>query len=68
MIKGKDIKKNLSQIIALTEKNVKLRLRWKSSVVLNIGKPLIAVLMPLIVLNQLFSYNESFGPWTSETF
>ena len=49
-----DIKKNLTQIIALTEKNVKLNLRFKASFIIGLLTPIFTIAMPLIVMNRFF--------------
>jgi len=58
------IKNNLIQIIALTELKIKLRLRFKFSLVLNYINPLITIIIPLIIMGAFFKFNEKFGPWT----
>jgi len=54
MIARKTIKNNLRQIIALTEKNIKLNLRIKSMLIIGMFTPLITIAMPLIVMNSFF--------------
>jgi len=49
-----DIKKNLTQIIALTEKNVKLNLRFKVNFIISLLTPIITIAMPLIIMNRFF--------------
>jgi len=60
MIKFNSIKNNLYQIKALTEKNVKLNLRFKFKVIISFITPVITILMPLIVLGQFLSYSDRF--------
>ena len=62
------IKDNLSQIFALTENYVKLKLRFKSEVLMNFFTPIVAIIMPIIVMGQFFSYNVNFDPWNSSNF
>ncbi len=66
----RELKDNISQILAIVEKNVKLGLRFKISLVLRFLSPIISIIMPIIVLGQLFnvSFNENFGPWNKENF
>jgi ABC-type polysaccharide/polyol phosphate export permease len=59
---------NIAQIIAVTEKDVKLNLRFKLQIIVNYINPIITILMPLIVFQALFNTNESFGPWTPENY
>jgi len=70
IIKVSFIKDNLYQISALIEKNIKLKLRFKFPIIINFVTPIIGIIMPLIVLGQLFQFSErySFGPWTAENF
>ncbi len=60
MISSKTIKKNLIQIFALTEKNVKLNLRFKYQVIISFITPILSILMPLIILEQFFQFSERF--------
>lgn len=68
MIKFKTIKHNLSQILALTEKNIKLNFRFKFNILFTYITPIITILMPLIVMSKLFLYNSQFGPWTENNY
>ncbi len=49
-----DIRKNVTQILALTEKNLKLNLRFKIGFIIGLITPLIAIAMPLIIMNRFF--------------
>lgn len=60
MISSKTIKKNLFQIYALTEKNIKLNLRFKYQVIISYITPILSILMPLIILEQFFQFSERF--------
>lgn len=62
------IKHNISQVIAVTEKDVKLNLRFKLQIIVNYLNPIITILMPLIIFQTLFNKNVSFGPWTPENY
>lgn len=64
MIKLRDINRFLSQSFALTEKNLKLTLRFKYTIVISYISPILAILMPFIIMGQLFEFNDQFGPWT----
>jgi ABC-type polysaccharide/polyol phosphate export permease len=68
MFKLSNIRYNLSQILALTEKNIKLQLRFKFNLIFSYITPIISILMPLIIMGNLFAYNPQFGPWTSTNF
>ncbi len=68
MIKLKTIKDNLSQIIALTEKNVKLSLRYKIGLVIGYINQIIAIFMPLIIMQNIFDFRSTIGFWTSGNF
>ncbi len=54
MIARKTIKNNLRQIIALTEKNFKLSIRFKANIIIGMFTPFITIAMPLIVMNSFF--------------
>lgn len=54
MIARKTIKNNLRQIIALTEKNLKLNLRFKLPLIIGMFTPIITIAMPLIIMNSFF--------------
>ncbi|MFX0025184.1 MAG: ABC transporter permease [Candidatus Hermodarchaeota archaeon] len=64
----KIIKNNLIQIFAITEKNLRLKLRFKISLLITFLSPIISVLMPLIVLGEFFEYNIKFGPWNETNY
>lgn len=49
-----DIKKNLTQIVALTEKNIRLNLRFKVNFIIGLLTPIITIAMPLIIMNEFF--------------
>lgn len=56
---------NINQITAITEKNIKLEMRFKLVLIMQYITPLIALIMPLIIMGKIFSYQENFGPWNS---
>jgi len=62
------LKDNLSQILAITEKNVKFRIRWKFNLIVSYITPLITLIMPIIIMGEFFKFNENYGPWTRENF
>ena len=64
----KIIRNNAKQILALTEKTVKLDLRYKFGIILDFLTPIIAIAMPLLVMNAFFSYNADFGPWNTTNY
>ena len=69
MVKLRNIlKDNLNQIFAIAEKNVKLRLRVKSAFIMSFITPFLNIIMPLIILWQLFTFTEGFGPWNNSNF
>ncbi len=59
---------NFNQILALTEKNIKLNLRFKFGLLVTFIAPLVIIIMPLIIMGQFFNYNANFGPWTKENY
>ena len=58
----------MSQIIALTEKNIKIKIRFKATVIISFVLPIISLLMPLIIMTKFFSFNEGLGPWNQRNF
>lgn len=68
MFKIRSVKDNLSQILAITEKNIKLQTRFKFPIIFGLINPIISIVLPLILMGNLFQFNESFGPWTAENF
>ena len=68
MIKLKTIKDNFSQILALTEKNVKLALRYKIGLALGYINQVIAIFMPLIIMQNIFDFRNTIGFWTAGNF
>jgi ABC-type polysaccharide/polyol phosphate export permease len=68
MISFKTFKNNLIQIASITEKNIKLHLRFKFQIVIAYISPIITILMPLIIFGQFFEFRENLGPWTAENY
>ena len=62
------LKENLSQISAITEKNLKLAFRFKFKVIITYITPILSILMPLIIMGEIFTFQSSFGPWNAENF
>ncbi|MFW9948268.1 MAG: ABC transporter permease [Candidatus Odinarchaeota archaeon] len=68
MISRRTIRNNLLQIASLTEKNIKLHLRFKFQIIIAYISPIISILMPLIIFGQFFELKSSIGPWTAENY
>jgi len=64
----KTIKKNFTQISALTELNLKLNFRYKINLLLNFLTPFISVLIPLFIMSSFFEIRASIGQWTLSTY
>ncbi|MFX1257018.1 MAG: ABC transporter permease [Promethearchaeota archaeon] len=64
----KILKDNLGQIFAITEKNIKMNLRYKFNMIFSLIYPIIAIIMPIIILNKFFEFNAKFGPWNETNF
>ncbi len=58
----KFIKNQFSQIIALTERNIKLNLRFKYKVIISYINPIVMIAMPIIIIGRLFTFDTDFGP------
>lgn len=54
MITKKGFKRNINQVLALTEKNLKLNMRFRLNLIINLLLPLIMIAMPLIIMNRFF--------------
>ncbi len=59
---------NLSQIYAIIEKETKLHLRIKINVILGSLMHVLGLIIPWIIMNQIFTLAEEFGPWNSSNF
>lgn len=62
------IKDNLSQIFAVVEKDLKLHTRFKLPIFMSIFTPLLSFILPLVIMGQIFTFNENFGPWNPQNF
>ena len=68
MIMKKDIKRNIAQIIAITDKNIKINTRYKFNLLISYITPIIGILMPLILMGQIFNLQDNVGLWTQNNF
>ena len=57
------IKDNLSQIFAIAERNVREATRHKLPIILSYFTPIISIIVPLIILGRIITFNNNFGPW-----
>ncbi len=64
----KEIKKNIIHIIAITEKNLKFKLRFKFNLIISYIYPVIGIIMPLILMGEIFNFKKKFGPWSTDNF
>jgi len=64
----KKILDNLCQIYAIVEKETKLQLRIKTNLILSFIMPLVGLIIPLIVMGQIFTLAEELGPWNSQNY
>ncbi len=62
------IRRQALQIFALVEKNLRLSLRFKFSVIISFLLPIISIAMPLIILGKFFTLNTEFGPWNESNY
>ena len=67
-INRKSIQNNLSQIFAITEKNVKLGLRFKLPLFFSFISPIISIIVPIILMDKFFDFNVNFGPWDQSNY
>lgn len=68
MFSKKTLKDNLTQIIALTEKNIKLELRYKFSLLITYISHILSIFIPLILMGNIFELRSIVGPWTTNNF
>lgn len=68
MNKSKIFRENLSQILAITEKNIRLQLRFKLNLIFSFITPVISLFIPLIVMGKIFTFSEQFGSWNEQNF
>lgn len=62
------IRRQVMQIYALVEKNLRLRLRFKFNIIISFLMPVISIAMPLIILGKFFTLNTEFGPWNESNY
>jgi ABC-type polysaccharide/polyol phosphate export permease len=60
MFKANDLKLNIIQILSISEKELKLHLRYGFNFALQFIKPLISIFIPYIILTKIFSLSEAF--------
>ncbi len=68
MINWNFIRENLSQILALTEKNIKLELRYKFGLILSYVMNILSIFTPLIIMGNIFELRTTIGSWSSNNF
>lgn len=68
MINRKTIQNNISQIFAITEKNVKLGTRFKFKLIFSFISPIISLIVPIIIMGKFFELNTNFGPWDADNY
>ncbi len=64
----KSIRRNIVQIFAITEKDVKISLRFKFNLILSYITPVFTIFMPLIIMGRIFDYRGDVGPWSPTNF
>jgi ABC-type polysaccharide/polyol phosphate export permease len=62
------IKKISSQIVAITEKELRIRFRWRYNGIQPILLPLLNILMPLITMGFIFSNSPDVGYWNAQNY
>ena len=64
----KALKNNISQIFAVTEKNVRLVARFKLRLILGFITPILGVILPIVIMGRIFTFADNFGPWDGGNF
>ncbi len=62
------IKDYVIQIFSIAEKNIQLGLRVKSRFIFMFIQPFITIVMPLIMMGQLFTLTDELGPWNNTNY
>lgn len=62
------VKKSIYKILAITEKNLKLDMRAKYNLIIALIFPIIGLIMPIILMDKFFTFNDNFGPWTKDNY
>lgn len=68
MINREIIQNNISKIVAIIEKDIKLRLRFKFKLYFSFISPMISIILPLIIMGKFFEFNIEYGPWNSSNY
>jgi len=64
----KSIYQNIIHISAITEKNLKINLRFKFNLLISFITPIIYIIMPLILMGNIFDFRNTVGVWSAENF
>ncbi|MFX1378964.1 MAG: hypothetical protein ACFFA4_07695 [Promethearchaeota archaeon] len=62
------VKRIIKKTLAIAEKQIYMKLRFKLRTIIHYFLPIITILMPIIVLGKFFEYNVNFGPWDSQNY
>lgn len=68
MIIWNRIRINTKQIFAIVEKDLKGTLRYKFPLIISYINPFIQLIIPLILMNLIFSFQGSYGPWNAQNY
>ena len=64
----KILKYNLSKIIAITERNVKIKTRFKAPILISFIAPIFTIIVPIFIIGKFFEYNTEFGQWNATNY
>jgi ABC-type polysaccharide/polyol phosphate export permease len=65
---NKRIRRIFPKAFAIAEKNVLTQIRFRFNILFRWGLPIITILMPIIILDRFFDFNQNIGPWTQGNF
>lgn len=61
-------RENFSRVFTIAEKNIKLQLRFKFSLISSFLIPIISIIMPIIILSKFLVTGNQFGPWNETNY
>ncbi|MBN1216052.1 MAG: ABC transporter permease [Candidatus Lokiarchaeota archaeon] len=64
----KNLRRILSKSYAISEKNIRMQLRFKYSLLVGYITPIISIIMPFFIFGKIFNYNPNLGPWNAQNY
>ncbi|MHA1756285.1 MAG: ABC transporter permease [Promethearchaeota archaeon] len=60
--------KNLFQIFAIVEKELRIKLLLKFNLIISFISPVIGIILPIILMERFFDFNSQFGIWSENNY